>query len=68
MRKNKRGPKMRSDRDKLREHRKVQDAQLIEGSKGAIEIGKSAHKKFTESRRETAQRKTRICAKINNET
>ena len=52
MRKNKRGPKcakierskMRSNRDKLREHRKIQDAQLIEGSKGAKEIGISAHK------------------------
>ena len=36
--------KMRSNRDKLREHRKIQDAQLIEGSKGAKEIGISAHK------------------------
>ena len=52
MRNNKRGPqcakiersRMRSNRDKLREHRKIQDAQLIEGSKGAKEIGISAHK------------------------
>ena len=63
MRQNKRGPKcakverskMRSNRDKLREHRKIQDAQLIEGSKGAIKIGISAHKKFTESRRESVR-------------
>ena len=52
MRKNKKGPKcakierskMRSNRDKLREHRKIQDAQLNEESKGAKEIGISAHK------------------------
>ena len=52
MRKNKKGPKcakierseMRSNRDKLREHRKVQGAQLLEGPKGALEIGISAHK------------------------
>ena len=36
--------KMLSNRDKLREHRKIQDAQLIEESKGAKEIGISAHK------------------------
>ena len=35
---------MRSNRDKLREHRKVQGAQLLEGPKGALEIGISAHK------------------------
>jgi len=52
MRKKYRGPKcakierseMRSNRDKLREHRKVQGAQLLEGPKGALEIGISAHK------------------------
>ena len=60
---------MRSNRNKLREHRKIQDAQLTEGSKGAVEIGISAHKKFTESRRETArQKKMRISTNINNET
>ena len=52
MRKKYRGPKcakierseMRSNRDKLREHRKVLGAQLLEGSKGALEIGIRVHK------------------------